>query len=196
MSTLVGRTFGHWVVLSVRSKGGDSYATLRCCCGTECERHTGALYSGRSKSCGCQRRNHVTHNLSRTKEYVIWKSMRERCNNPNAQHYHDYGGRGIHVCPRWDDYANFLTDMGPRPPKTTLERRNNNLGYAPDNCYWATRTQQARNTRGNRQITHRGITQPLAVWAEQCGIKQATLWVRLYKLNWSVKTALETPIQH
>ena len=78
--------------------------------------------------------------------YRIWTSMRERCNNPDCHAYSRYGGRGIRVCKRWDSFAFFAIDVGKRPAGLTLERRNNNRGYSPANCYWATRKTQQRNT--------------------------------------------------
>ena len=75
--------------------------------------------------------------------------MMTRCYNPNVKSYKDYGGRGVQVCEQWHSFANFLTDMGERPPGTTLDRKDNDRGYAPDNCRWATKAEQASNTRAN-----------------------------------------------
>lgn len=83
-------------------------------------------------------------------EYRAWTGLRYRCNNPNCPEYPSYGGRGIKVCKRWDSFENFLDDMGPRPGAGfSIERINNNRGYNPKNCKWATQTEQIRNRRNS-----------------------------------------------
>jgi hypothetical protein len=86
-------------------------------------------------------------------EYVAWMHMRARCLKSNHPSYHRYGGRGITICDRWDNFANFVADMGPRPAGLEIDRINNDGNYEPGNCRWATRKQQMRNTSANRLIT-------------------------------------------
>lgn len=115
--------------------------------------------------------------------------MMERCRNPKADRYFHYGGRGIKVCDSWHDFAKFLADMGERPsPKHSIERRDNNSGYSPDNCYWATLGEQARNKRTNVMLTFNGETKCRRDWVIQLGIKESTLRDRL-KAGWSVEEA-------
>lgn len=102
-------------------------------------------------SCGCLQREQVTaratkHNGYRTPEYLIWNSMRQRCDNPNNPAFHYYGGRGIRYQESWKLFKNFIEDMGARPsPDLSLDRIDPDGPYSKDNCRWATRLQQNQN---------------------------------------------------
>jgi hypothetical protein len=120
--------------------------------------------------------------------------MMQRCYNPKHEAYPEYGGRGIEVCARWHDVANFIADVGERPDNASIDRIENDKGYEPGNWRWSNPVEQANNTRQNVMLTHNGKTQTAAQWAREIGISAAALHNRLHKLNWSVEKALTTPI--
>jgi hypothetical protein len=129
--------------------------------------------------------------------YGAWRNMHQRCYNSDAPGWSRYGGRGITVCVRWsrtDGLKNFTVDMGPRPtPRHELDRYPDNDGnYEPNNCRWATKSQQNRNRRRNRRLTFDGRVQTLQAWADEVGVPQETLRSRI-RGGWSVERALSTP---
>lgn len=122
------------------------------------------------------------NNQSKHPLYKIWCSIKTRCNNPNFQHYNRYGGRGIKMCPEWEnDFPRFATDIGDRPSKKhTIERIDNNKGYYPENCRWATKEEQSNNTKRNRYYTDKnGITKSMSQWAKDSDISFWTIRSRL-----------------
>ena len=156
-----------------------------CSCGNTHDVLGSVLVKGLSRSCGCLRRDstgpHKTHGMKGTKIYGIWNSMKQRCGNPNVLSYKDYGGRGIKVCRRWQRFENFYADMGDRPEGKTLERRDNDADYGPENCYWAAKEVQVKNKRNNHFITANGETLILAEWARRLGCNPAAILMRLAK---------------
>ncbi len=130
-------------------------------------------------------------------EYWVWSHMIERCYNPKAAGYKNYGGRGITVCQRWrESSAAFLADMGSRPsPKHQIDRIDNDRGYSPDNCRWATRIEQCRTRRRTTLLTHDGRTMPFADWVRETGIAYQTIRSRL-RIGWTVSEALTRPVFH
>jgi hypothetical protein len=111
--------------------------------------------------------------------YTVWSSMRKRCNNPNDAGFKNYGARGITVCERWDDFLNFVTDMGERAPGMTLGRVDNNGPYSPENCRWETQSEQGRNTRANRLIDTMWGRITVTEAAERRGFGASTLLYRV-----------------
>jgi len=108
--------------------------------------------------------------------------MKQRVTNPHHTLFHRYGGRGVTICSRWlDNFANFISDMGDRPKGFTLERINNDGNYTPENCKWASRLEQANNTKNTRLITHNDVTLSQAAWSRKLGVSAATVCVRLKK---------------
>lgn len=130
-----------------------------------------------------------------TPEYSCWLQLRARCYNANHKMYSHYGGRGIKVCDRWlESFENFYADMGNRPSnKHSLDRTDNNIGYSPENCRWATMTEQMNNTRQNRIITIDGVSLNVTQWAKKVGLNNNTIFTRL-RLGYSEYDSIMTPL--
>lgn len=191
-----GNVFGRLEVLSLAYTGkrGRVWHCL-CTCGAKIEVLASSLKSGKTKSCGCLRRDMgasktKSHGLSGTPTYISWLAMRARCLNPSHEQYADYGGRGVTIDPAWNSFEQFLKDMGPRPEGKTLDRKDNDGPYSATNCRWATRAEQARNTSQTTLYSFQGEEKCLADWADGRGIPRTTLWNRLHTLKWSFERAI------
>lgn len=197
----VGDVFGRWTVItaSIRHNGRPA-SECRCECGSIGIVRNAKLVCGASKSCGCLRNDEMTkHGATRrsarkdSHEYWIWNTIVQRCTNPNVKNWMDYGGRGITVCERWLSYEGFIADMGKRPTDGhSIERQDNDAGYSPENCRWATRPEQARNKRNNHFIELFGKRQHLAEWASEYGVDHTLIISRLSR-GWSELDAITKP---
>lgn len=162
----------------------------RCDCGRATVAYGGDLERGKVKSCGCLNAERIMqHGMSNTHVYAVWQAMLQRCENPKAQRYEIYGGRGISVCESWHRFENFYADMGVRPKGYSLDRIDVHKGYCKENCRWATTVQQANNKQRNRIVEFKGEKKTLAEWAETIGIGWYTLRSRLDNYGWDVERA-------
>lgn len=200
---LLHQTFNRLTAIGIAGRKGKQVRWLwRCSCGTLTIAFAANVTRGHTKSCGCWHRDatsiaKTTHGATVgrviAREYTTWQSMLGRCYNPKNAKYPRYGGRGIEVCERWrHSFKNFLTDMGKKPAGLTLDRIDNDKGYSPDNCRWATRARQNRNYSRNVMLTFQGETMCLTDWASHKNLTSSALLTRLRR-GWSVERALATP---
>ena len=198
---LTGQRFARLIVVSRAPDGPNNRTRWNCLCDCGATRvvPTISLRCGNTRSCGCLKTDlssarFRTHGLSCDPLYDLWLNMHARCANPEAPGYCNYGGRGIRVCERWGDFAAFRDDMSPRPSlKHSIDRIDNDGPYSPENCRWATRSEQMNNTSVNRLLTFEGRTQTVTQWARERGLQVMCLRDRL-KHGWSVEEALTIPV--
>ena len=175
------------MLIAVHYAGKGRWLCL-CDCGEFTTITTGHFNEGRTKSCGCYGKAHRQTNsmkhggcIHHPVEYKTWSGMRDRCNNPNSPAYKYYGGKGVSICSRWDDFTLFLLDMGKRPSKKhSIDRKDSSGNYEPSNCHWATPIQQLSNRSSCNQVLYEGETYTHSALARKLGIPRNTL---VYRLN-------------
>lgn len=177
---VTGSRYGRLTVIDA----ANSRWNCRCDCGSIRSYSAKALREGHTKSCGCLKTEAKTHGhagrYSTSHAYRAWVSMKRRCSATVGDTFANYGARGIGYCDRWKAFTNFLADMGnPPSEKHTLERKNNDDGYSPENCKWATRTEQNNNKRDTIKIDGRTISELSA----SSGVARDTIYRRLRR-NW------------
>lgn len=187
-----------------RHQTGRNYlfALCVCKCGNISSVSSSNLFNSRPiLSCGCLRKEvtsvrNTKHGLSKRGNshplYQTWKGIRARCTNQNHSSWKHYGGRGITVCKRWGRFDMFVEDMfSSWKPGLTIERKNNSLGYFPENCCWATRKEQGQNKRNVNPVCFNGKTQSLSAWSVEIGGNCGLVAKRL-KNGWDLEEALTT----
>jgi hypothetical protein len=206
---LTGKRFGRLTVAHKTKKPNSSRLMwdCNCDCGGSTVATSYCLKAGRTQSCGCLQRERTsaaakiksrTHGLTNHPLYKLWTSMRSRCNNPLAVGYERYGGIGVRVSKRWDDFPTFIKDIGPRPsPEHSLDRHPDPTGnYEPGNVRWATRTEQNNNKRDTTYVLYKNKRLPLQEARRLAGsvVTSPELRRRL-RAGWPLKDALETPLR-
>lgn len=202
---LTDKKIGRLTVIKLaEQRSGKNYWLCLCECGKETTVRASCLINELTKSCGCLAsdltiKRETKHGFSKPGNlhplYAIWREIRARCNDPKRAAYPNYGGRGIKLCEKWNDFQNFYDDMFPTWTKgLTVERIDVNKGYSPENCRWATRTEQARNKRNNKNFTINGQTKCLTEWCEIFQIEYSPVQHRLND-GWDIETALKTPVK-
>lgn len=193
----IGSTYGR---LTTESSpvivGKYRRVTCRCTCGSVKQVSLSSLLNGSCTSCGCYRSELVSaanlkHGMSKTKIYRVWASIVERCTVKTCKSYANYGGRGITVSSNWLSFDNFYADMGEAPfAGATIDRRDNDAGYSKENCWWATRAEQAANTSRNKRYKYRGELVMLKDIAAEAGVSIGALYYRVNTLNSEVADAV------
>jgi hypothetical protein len=191
---ITGQRFGRLVAIQPAGRTAEGLALWQCqCdCNNTCIVRGGSLGNGHSRSCGCLKKETRHGHARRGKHhpiYEIWRAMRDRCNNPNHPDFKNYGGRGIKVCDRWNNFATFLADVGERPhSKLVLDRIDNNGNYEPGNVRWTTYSESNKKkrlpkTRKNNQTGFKGVYwhKKNKRYTAQITFRGKTTWLGSYK---------------
>lgn len=205
-----GEQYGRLTILyTVMSRVGVKNR-LKAFCLCSCGRYTSTAYTyivnGYSCSCGCKRDDAAkktfknnqfgrTHGKHATRTYRIWNNMKRRTTCKTNKDYANYGGRGIKLCDRWQDFSTFLADMGECPKDYTIDRIDYDGNYEPGNCRWATWEEQAWNKRNNVRLEYNGKIYNLHELFQEFKIPAVVIYNRLYCYHWSLDKALHTPIR-
>ena len=198
-----GERHGKLIVLGFAGidKRGEAVWRCKCDCGNITQVTGYKIRSGHTTSCGCVRRNRLgnknrTHGMSETRLYTTWLGMKARCNRPTEQNYYLYGGRGISVCDEWEKSFESFKDWALEngyTDKLTIDRKDTNGNYCPENCKWSTVYEQANNKRNNHFIDAFGLHLTVAQWSRRSGIGVATILRRVNFLGWSGQDAVSVP---
>lgn len=203
VKNMLGMRFERLVVLkqAASDSNGNAKWHCQCDCGEKTISYGFNLRNKESKSCGCHSRdilikNATKHGMSKSPTWTSWSDMKSRCLNKNNVRYRHYGGRGIKICKRWvHSFENFIADMGERPsPNYTIDRINNDGNYEPNNCRWATYTEQNNNRKNTLWVIYKNNKMSLqqSIRAAGCVVTWHTASQRIGR-GWTVDKAVETP---
>lgn len=196
----LGKTFGTLTVTEYagKDKHGKSLWVCACNCGNTVTTLANSLVLGKTVSCGCSKKVNGQNRRKPYRNTALYRkywSMIDRCCHPTSKAWKRYGGRGITVCDRWkESFDAFVSDMGVPEPKMTLERIDNNKGYSPENCRWATMQEQQRNRRDTVRITFNGKTKCIAEWAKELNVTPQAISYRI-KAGYLPKEIIEKPFR-
>lgn len=204
---LTGQRFGRLTVIErannyISPKGEPKARWICLCdCGNVAEVNGNDLRKGHTKSCGCLNIESaisnlagvsITHGKSYTRLYKIWSNMKTRCCNPQNKDYAKYGGRGIAICEEWlckfQAFYDWAMSNGYQDD-LSIDRIDNEKGYSPENCRWASRLAQVENRRNTRKVTINGVQKPISEWCRQYSVNYETVISRIYKCNWTPEEA-------
>ena len=193
LHNLLGQSFNFLTVIarSPRERAGDSGWLCRCVCGKEIKVQSPRLRSGRIKSCGCKRTELISASNSihghwvggkPSGEWVSWRSAIDRCHNPLSTSFARYGGAGVTVCDEWrGSFSAFLSELGPRPDGSSLDRIDGTKGYEPGNCRWSTPKEQSGNLKNNRFVIVSGERMTIRAAADRFALPYSSFRNRLYR---------------
>lgn len=213
---LIGQKYGRLTVIEYVGKKTDikgkskSIWKCQCDCGNYTECSTGDLRSKRNptKSCGCLKKetwhNIITkHGKCHHRLYAIWQSMKRRCYSKNDPRYKTYGGRGITVCDEWlgergfENFYQWAINAGWDDKKDrkqqSIDRKNNNLPYCPENCKFSNSIEQAQHTTRSHYLEYNGEVHTIAEWEKITGLGRGCIGQRIAKLGWDAEKAITTP---
>lgn len=195
IDVVAGMKYGRLTLIREASRSSSGRMVVcRCECGAVGIFIFKSIRTGNTSSCGCLRREMVARknfrhgsaprreNGERIPEYVIWKGMRQRCCIDNREHADRYALRGIFICERWNNFENFLKDMGRRPSDShQIDRIDNDGPYSPENCRWVTPKEQQRNKRSNTVLVFNGTSATIAEWSEILEIPYSRIMSRIVR---------------
>lgn len=199
---LSGLTFGRLYVSSrhiENNKHGKAMFNCVCSCGSAVTASGTDISTGNTRSCGCLKDEKAKARMTRhgNRYHPMWmryKAMLDRCYKESNDQYRNYGARGITVCERWvNSFDDYVNDLGFPPSENhTIDRVDNNLGYSPENCRWATKKDQSVNRRVTKIVTVGGVSMSLADWSKSLGLKKSAVYGRI-RNGWDVVRAVTHP---